>query len=34
MANNNETVTGGATLVQVGVACRNPGGGWETIILP
>jgi hypothetical protein len=24
----------GATLVQVGVACRNPGGGWETIILP
>jgi len=25
---------GGAPLVEVGVACRNPSGGWETIILP
>ena len=25
---------GGAPLVEVGVACRNPDGGWETIILP
>ena len=24
----------GAPLVEAGIACRNPGGGWETIILP
>jgi anti-sigma factor RsiW len=24
----------GAAVAEVGVACRNPGGGWETIILP
>jgi len=24
----------GMPLVEVGVACRNPSGGWETIILP
>jgi anti-sigma factor RsiW len=24
----------GAPLVEAGIACRNPGGGWDTIILP